>query len=244
MKKLIKVVSFLVVLFCTQNALALVGFGVHGGLEMFEEKKFDESFQIGGYNYSLEREAISQPIHAGAQFQIDLPIIPIGIELDGGLSWAEYKWKAPTTINGNSFDIPGVDSKDGFYSETFHYLHANADVTVKYYFISFPPVVNTISLYVGGGAGYHYVTPIVSKDLFIEELKDIDVSNGAKIDVDDLVYNNSSFGGHFVVGAKIKPPVIPFSFNIDYRHNFIPENDYGDETSSLGQIKVGMNFYL
>ena len=251
MKTLIKVFAVLIVLLTTNSAFGLFGIGINGGVELIDMKKLELSKTLSftdlngdSYSYGVERDAITNPIHVGAQFQFDLPVLPIGIEADFGASWADYKWTAPKTIGDYNLDF-GTGGDGENFSETYTFLHANADITVKYYILNFPPVVNTVSFYVGGGAGYHYITPLVSPELVKEELKDTNISASENnIDVESIVEKGSYFGGHFVVGARIKPPVIPFSFNIDYKHYFLPKNDYGDDTSSFGQIKAGMNFYL
>ena len=258
MKKL--VITFMMLVLAS-TSFAFVGIGVHGGMDLFEIEEINKTFQfddglgLGGYfEYEITREAISQPINFGGQVYLDLPVFPIGFE--GGFDFAgqEYKWTAGNEITHESLpnipiEIPNVDQEDGRYSETFFYVRMTADVTFKYYFLNLPPVVNIASFYVGGGMGMYFVTPLVSENLFTDELMgDIDFSNPPsetdELDLEELVLNNTSFGGHAVIGVKIKPPVVPISINIDYKHHFMPKNDYEDEGNVFGSIKASLNLYI
>ena len=95
----------------------------------------------------------------------------------------------------------------------------------------------------------YFVTPLVSEELFKQELlNDIDYTappaSTEELDIKELVLENTSFGGHAVVGVKIKLPVVPISLNIDYKHHFIPQNDYKDEGNVFGAIKASLNLYI
>lgn len=237
------------------SGYSFVGFGVHGGVDLItidkiEAEAFNVNIGVGEYSYSLTREEISNPIVFGAQFYLDMPVLPIGFEADVTYAYAKYKWVGDDELTGNgvpniNIGLLGYETEDGEYSEEFTYSRLSVDVTAKYYFLNLPPVINTASFYIGGGAGAHFITPLVSEDFFKKEFENADTSgDNIELDVDDLVKSEVVFGGHIVAGVKIKPPAIPLAFNIDYKHTFTPENDYKDETNNFGTVKVSASFYM
>lgn len=252
MKKLFMALALLVTM-AGSNAMGF-GIGGHFGYDLIDIGELNSEFKIpvgsNQYSYSVTRDGIKNPMCAGVQLYLDLPILPIGIEAGFSGAWAKYKWSAPDKLKfGNetiAISIPGYTAADSMYSEEFSYGRATIDVTAKYYFLGLPPVVNIVNFYVGGGVGMYFITPLVSENVFIEELKKNvpTVGEPAKVDVEKLVKSNTVFGGHFVVGAQIKPPVIPLSINIDYKYNITPENDYKDETNKFSTIKASLNFYI
>jgi len=250
MKKLIIALAMLLAI---ANSYALVGFGGHFGYDLLDISAEESSFKIpvgsAEYSYSVKRDAITNPMCAGVQLYLDMPIIPIGFEAGFSGAWAKYKWSAPDkmTLGGNSISIaiPGYNAVGGNYSEEFNYVRMTADVTAKYYFLGLPPVVKIVDFYVGGGMGMYFITPLVSENVFVNELKKLPSgSTSGSVDVEELVKKNTVFGGHIVAGAKIKPPVIPLSINIDYKYNFTPENDYKDKTNKFSTVKASLNFYI
>ncbi|MBN1969986.1 MAG: outer membrane beta-barrel protein [Candidatus Delongbacteria bacterium] len=243
MKKILIIAS---VLMLAIESFAFIGFGVQGGMDLIKVDAFKKDFDIlEGVTYSLERDEISNPIEFGVHGQLDLPVIPIGIELGFSMAMADYKWKAPATINGLPLEIPGYDSKDGYYSEEFTYMRASIDATLKYYLIEFPPALNTLGVYLAGGVGINFITPLVSEEVFLQEMSDIsEGATSAEIDLEELTKSSTVFGGSFGAGVRIKVPVAPISFNIDYRYVITPENDYKDETNKFSTIKGSLNFYI
>jgi len=251
MKKLLFAISILML---SINSFALVGISVHGGIDMISIDEFNgeiANIKIGDKEYSLGnlmREEIKNPVAFGAQLYFDLPIVPIGIETGFSASYAKYKWTASNSLTGPDgpidLDLPGINSSNGTYSEEFTFLRMSADATLKWYFLNLPPVINVASFYIGGGAGMHFITPIVSEELFREELKNQNVTSGLKVDAEELAKSQTVFGGHFVAGVRIKPPVIPIAINVDYKHTFTAENDYGDNTNKFGTLKAGLSLYF
>jgi hypothetical protein len=51
-------------------------------------------------------------------------------------------------------------------------------------------------------------------------------------------------GYHIVTGARIKFPVLPIAFNVDYKWTWTGENDYGDDTNNFGMIKGSASIYF
>lgn len=251
MKKLIIALAMLLAI---ANSYALVGFGGHFGYDLMDISAEESSFKIpvgsNEYSYSVTRDAITNPMCAGVQVYLDMPILPIGFEAGFSGAWAKYKWSAPDkmTFGSSSINITipgGYTPTNGSYSEEFDYVRLTGDVTAKYYFLGLPPVVKIVDFYVGGGVGIYAISPLVSEKLFVEELKNLPAgSTSGDVDVEELVKKNTTFGGHIVAGAKIKPPVIPLSINVDYKYNFTPENDYKDKTNKFSTIKASLNFYI
>ena len=115
MSKILRIFSILLILVLSRSAYGLFGFGIHGGIELMDEAKTEKEFTIidgsdTSYGYKITRDAITDPIHVGLQFQFDVPVLPLGIELDGGVSWADYKVTAPAKFIGTdiNIDIPGI----------------------------------------------------------------------------------------------------------------------------------------
>ena len=252
MKKILLVIMMVT----TIKAFGIFGFGIHAGVDNtnVDALKLDAfNFNIAGnsYSYSLTRDEISNPFVFGGQVYLDIPLAPIGFEADFEGSWATYKWTAPANITGegNALDIPlefiGYDVGASGYSEEFSFGRFSTDFTGKWYVFGFPPVVKIFSFYVGGGVGFHFITPLVSEKMIIAELqKNATVPTSTEIDIEELVKSNVSMGYHCVTGARIKFPVLPIAFNIDYKWTWTEENDYGDPTNNFGMIKGSASIYF
>lgn len=230
---------------------AIVGFGFYGGkdlltVDQLNETEFELNIGSARYEYTLARDEVSMPTMFGGYLNVDLPVFPIAIEGSFTAAYAAYSWRSISTLTntetGEEINIDlGYDLDGGNYDEEFAYWRLSADITGKWYFLQFPPVLHTLKVYAGAGFGMNFISPLVSKELFIEELKDAEVvSDQVYMDMEDIVAKATAFGGHIVVGAKVKPPVIPLAFTLDYKHKFTAENDYGDPTNSFGTIRLGV----
>ncbi|HAQ61740.1 TPA: hypothetical protein DCR49_07065 [Candidatus Delongbacteria bacterium] len=243
------------------QAYALFGIGGHIGVDNTSvDAKTVDAFSITmsglDYSYSLERDEIKNPLAIGAQIYFDIPIVPIGFELGFEGAWATYSWKGSNHITGPSGDIPleftGYDYPAEEYDEQFDFAKIGVDVTAKWYVFSLPPVVKTFKFYVGGGAGFYFITPIVSEKLIEKELekKYPELStppaagNPITFDVDEYIEEVTVIGYHFVAGMQLKLPALPIAFNVDYKYVSTPENDYGDPTNDFSVIKGSLSFYL
>ena len=237
----------------TIKAFGIFGFGIHAGVDNTSVDKYDKSFSfdiVGNeYSYSITRDEISNPFVFGGQVYLDVPLVPIGFEAGFEAAWASYKWRAPAVLTDEvgTNDIPlefiGYDA--GPYSEEFSFGRFSTDITAKWYVFGFPPVVKIFSFYVGGGAGFHFITPLVSEDLIIAELAGgTSIPTSTEVDIDELVKSNVSVGYHVVTGARIKFPVLPLAFNVDYKWTWTDENDYGDPTNNFGMIKGSASIYF
>ncbi|PID31206.1 MAG: hypothetical protein CR982_00065 [Candidatus Cloacimonadota bacterium] len=250
MKKIVILISLLLV----TSSYALVGFGVHGGLDLMEVDKINKEFKFDfgdkEATYSLEREAIENPVAFGAQLYFDFPIFPLGLEAGYYMAVQKYRWIAPKDLQVGNESIPldfsDIDTSGNSYNHEFTYARASVDATLKYYFLELPPAVNLMRFYLGAGVGVHFITPLVSEQFFEDELSEMSnsSSNQLSLDVEDLVKSKTTFGAHFGVGTMIDIPVLPISLNVDYRYTITKENEYGDETSNFSTIRGSLNFYL
>ena len=244
-----------IMMITTIKAFGIFGFGIHAGVDNTSVDKYDKSFSfdiVGNqYSYSITRDEISNPFVFGGQVYLDIPLVPIGFEADFEASWASYKWTAPAVLTDEvgTTDIPlefiGYDAGASGYSEEFSFGRFSTDITAKWYIFGFPPVVKIFSFYVGAGAGFHFITPLVSEDLIIAELqKQTSIPTSTEVDIEELVKSNVSMGYHIVTGTRIKFPVLPLAFNIDYKWTWTDENDYGDPTNNFGMIKGSASIYF
>ena len=255
MKKLM-IAALLTVIY---QAYALFGVGLHLGVDNTSVDKqvlSNENLSINGFNYefSMEREAFSNPFAFGAQLYLDVPIIPIGFELGFESAWAEYRWIASSQLidpNGDpiNIEIPGYTSTNNEYDEKFSFTKVGVDLTGKWYIFSLPPVIRTFKFYVGGGAGFYFITPIVTDKMIIAELEKrydgaIPTASPVSVDIKEYIEDVTVFGTHFVAGMQLKIPVMPVSFNVDYKYVMTAENDYGDDTNNFGVIKGSLNLYF
>lgn len=254
MKKLLLVTLMIT----TIKAFGIFGFGLHAGVDNTNVDKFSApfNFDIAGssYEYEITRDEISNPFVFGGQVYLDLPLFPIGFEAGFEAAWSTYKWVAPAMITGlgAAADVPlefiGYDVGAAGYSEEFSFGRFSTDFTAKWYVFGFPPVVKIFSFYVGGGTGFHFITPLVSEDLIITELKNSYSTSGltadTELDIESLVESNIAIGYHIVTGFRIKPPVLPIAINVDYKWNWTEENDYGDPTNNFGLIKGSLSMYF
>ena len=244
-----------IMMIATIKAFGIFGFGIHAGVDNTSVDRYSKSFSfdIAGneYSYSITRDEISNPFVFGGQVYLDIPLVPIGFEADFEASWAEYKWTAPAVLTDEvgATDIPlsfvGYDAGAAGYSEDFSFGRFSTDFTAKWYVFGFPPVVKIFSFYVGAGAGFHFITPLVSEKLIIAELtKNTTIPTSTEVDIEELVKSNVSMGYHIVTGARIKFPVLPIAFNVDYKYTWTEENDYGDPTNNFGMFKGSVSIYF
>lgn len=250
MKKLVVVLLLVTVIV---QLFGIFGFGANIGTDLLNIPEFNEGFdfEMSGMEvgYSVKRGAISNPVSVGVQAYFDLPIIPIGFEIGANAAAQEYSWSAPNYLTSAFGNIPlelGIDAEDGEYNKSFIFGRLSADASAKYYFFKLPMV----KLYVGGGAGLHFITPLVSQELFIQNLENEvlsstdPTSSNPEIDIKELVLENTAFGGHFITGLRFKPWIFPLSVNLDYKHTFTPINDYEDATNIFGNIRASLNLYF
>ncbi|MFC1538906.1 hypothetical protein ACFL6H_05740 [Candidatus Latescibacterota bacterium] len=204
---------------------AIFGIGVHGGIDNYTIDGFDKSFSLDdGTSVSLTREEISSPIMFGANFLVD--VIPIiDLELSADVAMQDYK-----VTYGPSNDLKEYDATFG---------RVGVYATVRKNIISFPPVISTFSLYGGAGVGLHLISPVIGKNLIQDELKSV----GEKLDTDELTKNLTNIGGHVLIGAQFKPPVIPFMISANAKYTLVGAGDYEEPGNFVSlYLTLGMKF--
>lgn len=252
MKKLVTAAIFAII----YQAYAIFGIGVHLGVDNTSvDKQTINLLSINDLNYdfNMERTAFKNPLAFGAQLYLDIPVLPIGFELGFESAWATYSWTADSKLTGPNGDIdleiPGYSATGTVYEEDFDFAKIGVDLTGKWYIFSLPPVVKTFKFYVGGGAGFYFITPIVTDKMIIAELEkqyegEIPTTEPVQLDVKEYIEKVTVFGTHLVAGMQLKIPVMPVSFNVDYKYVMTPENDYKDETNDFSVIKGSLNLYF
>ncbi|MBT4485557.1 MAG: hypothetical protein HOC71_17960 [Candidatus Latescibacteria bacterium] len=206
-------------------ALALFGFGIHGGIDNITVESFDSSFKLGDGNMvSLKRDEISSPVMFGCNFLFDaLPIIDFEVSADACLQ--DYSLSYTTPLKTEQLDA--TFGRVGLYG------------TVRKNLISFPPLMNVLSLYTGAGVGLHLITPVVGKNLIQEELKTM----GEPLKPDDIAGKLTRVGGHILLGAQFKPILIPLMVKADAKYTLLGDGDYEEPGSFLSvYVSLGMKF--
>ena len=206
-------------------AFAIFGIGIHGGVDNFTVDSFDEKFKLGdGNEVSLIREEISSPVMFGCNFIFDaLPIIDLELSTDA--CFQEYKLTYTTPLKTEDYDA--TFGRIGIYG------------TVRKNLISFPPVISTFSVYTGAGVGLHLISPVVGKKLIQKELKTV----AAPLKPDDITDKLTRAGGHILLGAQFKPPLIPLMISANARYTIIGKGDYEEPGSFLSMyVILGLKF--
>lgn len=225
MKRILLLLTAAGMLLGSTPAMAVFGFGVHGGVDNITVNSFDEVFSLDdGTAVTLKREEISSPIMFGGQFVLDaLPFIDL--ELSADASFKKYNVTYITTVK--TVEEEATFGRIGLYA------------TVKKNLVSFPPVVNTFSVYAGVGAGIHLMTPVVGRKLIQKELK-----NAADaLKPDDITDRLTRVGGNVLLGIRLKPPVLPYALNADAKYTFMGAGDYDEPKSFLSiYLSVSMQF--
>jgi len=215
----------LILLMSPTPAFAIFGIGIHGGVDNITVDSFDASFELDdGSQVSLKREEISSPLMFGCNFIFDaLPIIDL--ELSADVCMQDYK--LTYTAGGKTEDYDATFGRIGIYG------------TVRKNLISFPPVVNTFSVYTGAGVGIHLISPVVGEKLIQEELKEV----ADPLKPDDITERLTRAGGHILLGAQFKPLLIPLMINADAKYTIIGKGDYDEPGSFFSlYLSLGLNF--
>lgn len=158
----------------------------------------------------------------------------------------------PLTLKEFGMDYFGLDETP--------YAKLTLDFTIRKYLFKFPPVVNILKIYGGGGLSVHYATPVLSQALIQDAIGDqfkmfsLESLQGnlfnmggdpgddiMKAVVDKIIEKSRKpiMGCHLDVGAMVKLPVIPVGFYVDGKF-MIPFSDL-DEHVDIGGLGVLLN---
>ncbi|MCB9497112.1 MAG: hypothetical protein H6686_09550 [Fibrobacteria bacterium] len=183
----------------------------------------------------IDRAALDGLQQLGVKTWLDLPLIPVEFEAGANVAWGSYKSKVlfddPTGTHslevktGLDTPVPVWGIGDG---ET-PYVSTSLDASVRYPFLTLPPLspLKPFKLYAGGGVSWFYASKVVSKNDVVDMFN---ISGGTTTDkaaaeaalsskLKDDFYE-SSFGGHLLLGAQFKLPVVPLAFYADGKWYF------------------------
>tara|TARA_B100001123_G_scaffold378482_1_gene446618 strand:- start:2335 stop:2979 length:645 start_codon:yes stop_codon:yes gene_type:complete len=209
------------ILFLVLNTTSLYalfgGLGINFLQDQFKipEKK-NEIFAGTGLGFNTT--AVENPIGVGVF--VYLTAIP-KIDLEGGYSFSfgEYKYSY-----AGQEEIPFAIAKG-----TWH-------ASLQYPFFS-PP---TFRMYMGLGAnGTQWISVVDVNTLTELNDKGIDLNNEDEL-LDALLQDVSGY--HIELGARFKPPVIPYSFNFNARYNFV--KDFYTDIDNYLTLSMGLAFAI
>ncbi len=214
----------LLLLAATSPALAIVQTGFHIGIDRNGHDAYEDLFdgEIGdAESISIFSNDIKDPILGGVHLFVDiLPFLDFELGLEG--SYAKYKFGYETE-NLDLADQEVVFGRLSVYS------------SAKFNYLTLP----MLRLYVGGGMGYHLITPLFGEELVLEKLES---QSDYELDLGDLLGRESHFGAHALGGISLRPIFLPFAVNVEARYFMLPENAFGDETNKFISWTLGLNF--
>lgn len=185
---------------------------------------------------TIARDGVDGLNQLGLKAWLDLPLLPIEFEAAANVAWGSYKSSVqyidPVDPGRNLTVTTGIESAvpvPGIGSGETPYVSSILDASVRYPFLKLPPLspLKPFKIYVGGGVSWFYASKVVSKD----DVGDIfDVAGGAGQDaaaaqaalskeLKDNFYE-STIGGHVLLGAQLKIPVLPIALFADGKWYF------------------------
>lgn len=193
----------------------------------------------GGANpgtLTVARDGVDGLNQLGLKAWLDLPLLPIEFEAAANVAWGSYKsvlaYQDPTDPTRDLNITTGFDSPvpvPGIGSGETPYVSTILDASVRYPFLKLPPLspLKPFKIYVGGGVSWFYASKVVSKD-DVSEI--FDITGGADQDaaaaqtalskqLKDNFYE-STIGGHVLLGAQLKIPVLPLALFADGKWYF------------------------
>jgi hypothetical protein len=223
-------------LLMASQANALVGIAVSGGLNSTSISASNQT--ISGADLPaafsqidntgklvLERGKLSGLTQVGVKAWLELPVIPVEVEVAENLGFGTYTSNVefihgtdttavPLSIKS---PVPGVGSKNG----STPYFSSLTDLTLRYPLLQLPPLspIQPLKIWVGAGGTYAVASRVVDKS----DLKDVFADAGS-YDVNDPAKAESTFksklttntmGGHLAAGVQLKIPVLPIALFID-----------------------------
>ena len=98
--------------------------------------------------------------------------------------------------------------------------------------------IPTIRVYAGAGINGSTYTEILT----FESMEDLDTDRLSDVDYIKDELGISTTGAHIELGARFKPPILPFSLNANARYNFI--KDLVPDEDGFLTISVGLAFAI
>ncbi len=221
------VLVLLLVVFCST---AWAGIGIHVGMDMspIEGESTTFAFPDDPIDYAaprIERVESGKPLNFGLDYTFGM--IP-KIDLIVGF-----------TAAFSAYDVvfdPDVDTQP-IVEETLPYMRSGLEVSALYDIVGFPPAVKIVNVFAGGGLGLHMFTPIVSKDLLLDNISSAD----EEVKLGDLVEIGAKLGIHLIGGVKIKPTGVPIGLRLMAKYYIITGQD-DPAPSSFLNASAGIYF--
>ena len=172
--------------------------------------------------YEVTRDSIDTRVGVGGFAY--LTIIPfIDLEASGNFTYAPYKYSTKVLLIDEPEEVELALAKFTF------------NLSAQYPFFKFP----TIRVYAGAGVNISGYTKIPTEETMIDI--DLDKLSDPEYLLEQLG-GAKSFGYHVELGARFKPPVIPFSLNANARYNFV--KDFLPNVESYLNLSLGLAFAI
>ncbi len=234
----------------TASSHALFGLGAHWTPAPGFEIPSSEGVLAEGGGQSIR---ILQPTATGLQgfgVKLWLDFIPVvDVEATANVMWGAYDVSLLYPDGGAGHDtIPlNFDLEVPFVEGKPHLANVALDLSVLYPVLKFPPMVSIAKIYVGAGLTYGMTTavldqefgkaalsnvtfsPIPSEEEISEQLIDAIVNEGFKM----------GMGAHLILGAKVKPPVIPLAVYANLKYYFLGTLPDSFDSSTLMAFELG-----
>ena len=217
-----------VVLFLAINISSLYailgGIGFNGTQDSFTLDGESFNYEFSGEEVSITRDEIASPVGGGGF--VYLTLIPfVDFEAGFNVTVSPYNYEYQNTLNPDD-------------NETIELGLAK----VSWYLSAQRPLlkVPTIRVYAGGGINGSTYTKIISYETLTDG--DIDTDRLDDLDYIEEKLGVSETGAHIELGARFKPPILPFSLNANARYNFI--KDLVPDEDGFLTISVGLAFAI
>ncbi|MCK4417251.1 MAG: hypothetical protein KAV99_03710 [Candidatus Latescibacteria bacterium] len=224
MRKLMALLALSCCFFAMVNpAYALFRLGVHGGKDLYSIEQESRMFSLKDKSVaSLTREEIAEPILFGGDIYLD--IIPF-VDLELGLEAAVTKYDFTYIVAADTTSEEAAFGRIALYA------------TLKRNIIQFPPVIQVVSVYIGGGTGLYLVSPVICEDLVYDELE----TGEEELEVSQLIGKAVRAGAHAVVGIKLTPPGAPLALDLKAKYVMLGKGSY-KEPERFFALSVGLAF--
>ncbi len=220
--------SAILTLLAATPALAVVSFGVHGGFDLNGEDPHTlaEAELEDLTTVSIERDEITAPLMGGLHFRIDaFPVVDLEIGVEA--SFRKYH------VSYAHFE--GLDELESFDDDAY-FGRISGYLSAKVNLLKLPMVKG----YAGGGAGYHVIAPLISRELLEHLIIEEEAAEG-DLDPAEILGKEGAMGGHLLAGVSFKPSFVPLTLSFEGRYYMLQENDYGDETNRFLAISFGLD---
>jgi len=222
--KTLCVKSLLILAVLTAYSHAIIGIGGQWSPNFFAELSGSKDSLIRtSSTLSLNQQSNTGLNGFGLKLWIDaIPFIEV--EIATNLQFVKYEVTLELVGAGNADTTIPLEIETGlpFFSKAKPVFgKVTTDLSIKYPFVKFPPLVKIVKLYVGAGLTHVLSAAVLDVEFAKKAVANIhdparttDASN-AIVDAFAKEGLSNGIGGHVLVGAKIKPPMMPFAVYID-----------------------------